>query len=310
MYPNVIIAGTNKAGTTSLFRYLADHPEVCASRIKEVRYFSQRPDPLAPEALSQYEAYFSACRDERVRLEASPNYLAGGSDIAGKIYQLLPDVRLIFVLREPVERLVSSFRRGKSRRVPAFEGMDLQEYLDALGGAVPGSEHAIALNEVNYEPLLSDFLAVFPSQQIQVCFFDELKIDSRALVKNICAFLNLEPDFYDNYNFQVENRTRNVRFAGLQRLAYRANLLAEPLFNRLPALRDGVRTVYYRINEDRATQSGNGLVDDAALRERLAPDMNKLSILLESTFPDIELPDWLELEQPTNMNTEVLVEPN
>ena len=84
MLPNVVIAGAPKCGTTSLFAWLADHPDVCGSNVKEARYFLDPDDPLFDEisnfrdhGLAGYEAYFTDCEERKAQvvLEATPVYL-------------------------------------------------------------------------------------------------------------------------------------------------------------------------------------------------------------------------------------------
>ena len=95
---NTIIAGINKAGTTSLFRYLGDHSEVCVSTKKEIEFFNTIQDH-SNVAIDKYESYFSHCNEDiKIRLEASPSYLHGGGEVAHLIKSYLDDVRLIFVL--------------------------------------------------------------------------------------------------------------------------------------------------------------------------------------------------------------------
>jgi len=292
LYPNLIIAGTNKSGTTSLFRYLSAHPDVCASAIKEVRHFTGRANPLSPECLQKYAAQFSRCGDALLRLEASPDYLSGGRDVATAIHQLLPDVKLVFILREPAARLVSGYRRRKSRDDAGLKDLDLQGYLDRLTsqheqGAMPGD-----IRSVCYAELLRDWLAVFPSQQVTVRFFDDLQRDSREFVKEICKFAGIDACFYDDYEFSIENRTRAVRFRAVHKLVHRMNMTAEPLFNRMPAVRKVLRGTYNALNV-----SGKPRDDETAdlgpLRALLAEDRQQLQALLADAYPGLDLPDWV-----------------
>ena len=75
--PNLVIAGVSRAGTTSLFRYLAQHPDVGTSDVKELRYFSavRHGQPLEP--LDMYAAHFKACT-QAFAVEATPGYFYGG----------------------------------------------------------------------------------------------------------------------------------------------------------------------------------------------------------------------------------------
>ena len=110
--PNFIIAGAPKAGTGSLRNYLQQHPEIFMTARKDPRFFSYtgQQDRLQfpVTTLAEYEALFSAVRDEKALGEATANYL--WSKVApGMIRETLPEVRLIFSLREPAQRAFSIY---------------------------------------------------------------------------------------------------------------------------------------------------------------------------------------------------------
>jgi len=118
--PFLIIGGTQRAGTTTLYKYLSDHPNVCASSIKETRFFLDKDYPL-PSAdrfngtnLDAYGKFFAHCTDlTKIRVEATPDYLY--SDTALKIADLLPRAKMIFILRDQVERMVSWYKYAIQR---------------------------------------------------------------------------------------------------------------------------------------------------------------------------------------------------
>lgn len=291
MFPNLIIAGTNKAGTTSLFRYLSDHPEVCGSRVKEVRHFTRNADALAPERLAEYEDQFSSCGNSRIRLEASPDYLSGGRSVASAIRQVVPETKLIFILREPVGRLISGYLRRKSREEERLKGVDVQAYLDSLVEGIDQQAKEDILS-VKYAPLIESYLDVFPADQIAVRFFDDLKDDSSAFVKDICEFLEIDPYFYTDYKFRIENRTRSIRFSALQRLAHRGNMACEPLLNRWPVIRRGLRTAYNLINETGGSEL-QAKTELRPVRSMLEPDLLRLRETIGNHYPGLRLPVWL-----------------
>src|SRR3954452_21837040 len=109
--PNLGIAGVSKGGTTSLFRYLAQHHDICPSEVKEVRYF----EPLRyGEALASIETYarrFEHCAGRRYRMEGTPSYFGGGRSVASAVRETLgDDARVLVCLREPVRRCWSWYQ--------------------------------------------------------------------------------------------------------------------------------------------------------------------------------------------------------
>lgn len=76
-YKHAVIAGVNKCGTTSVFRYLADHPEVCGSSIKELRFFLQESYDESKSTIEEYRSHFASIKSGDVLLEASPSYFRG-----------------------------------------------------------------------------------------------------------------------------------------------------------------------------------------------------------------------------------------
>ena len=79
--PNLIIVGLGKAGTTSLFWYLSQHSDVCASTVKEPGYFLPAAEGLELPPIGQYASYFKECGRERYRMEASPQYFHGARPV-------------------------------------------------------------------------------------------------------------------------------------------------------------------------------------------------------------------------------------
>src|SRR3954463_13629169 len=92
--PNLVIAGVAKAGTTSLFNYLAQHPDICASDVKETRYFEPLRYGEVLPPIESYTAHFRHRQGERYALEATPTYFYGGRDVPPGIRVTLPPGRV------------------------------------------------------------------------------------------------------------------------------------------------------------------------------------------------------------------------
>ncbi|HSQ38521.1 MAG TPA: sulfotransferase, partial [Anaerolineales bacterium] len=119
------MAGTEKSGTTSVYQYLGAHPDVAPSGRKETDYFRSP----SPHSQSAYEALFPGAEPGMLRMEASPGYLAESHLAAPAIASLIPDAKLLFILRDPIDRLLSSFEFHKSRFfIP--EDLSFDAYID------------------------------------------------------------------------------------------------------------------------------------------------------------------------------------
>lgn len=98
MLPNFIIPEAQKSGTTALRIYLAQHPEVYIVN-KEIHFFNKNFD----KGIEWYEQFFKAWKGEKAIGEKTPDYLYDGHT-PQRIYEVTPDVKLIFVLRNPIDK--------------------------------------------------------------------------------------------------------------------------------------------------------------------------------------------------------------
>jgi hypothetical protein len=302
--PSLILGGTHKAGTTSLFRYLADHPNVCASSKKEVYFFFRYRDSVNEEAIEHYSSYFSHCADDTsIRIEASPGYLKGGITTAQLIKSILPDVKLIFILREPVERLYSLFNSEQGGSDAYARGIAFDDFVDQVLATMQSKEtrqstphlnkRVEALKEGCYAQFIEAYLEGFEPENICILFFDDLSCDAQGVVKKVCEFVNISSRFYDNYNFTVENRTRFYRFYILQNAAFKLNTHLEPTLNRFPRLRRQLRAVYNLLNEKNQALTPMSRHAKEMVSDYYVPHNIKLRKLLLDTWPGIHLPVWL-----------------
>ena len=205
--PNFLIIGAAKAGTTSLYRYLEQHPDVFMSELKEPRFFALENDPLDyhgpndPSAHCEYktlEAYttlFSGVAHETAIGEASTLYLYH-PDAAGRIRHYVPDMKLIAVLRHPVEQAYSNF---------VFLRRDGREPSEDFREAVGLEEHRV--KQLRWGPLwhytgrgfygeqLERYFALFDRSQIRVILYENLRRDPVAVCQEIFGFLGITQDF-------------------------------------------------------------------------------------------------------------------
>ncbi len=267
--PNLIIAGASKAGTTSLYYYLAQHPEVCPSDIKELRYFVPLRHGRSVAPVQSYAAHFSHCGQTRYAMEATPEYFYGGSTIARAMHKTCGDVRVVVSLRSPEERCWSWFRFVRSRtRIP--KEMSFEEYLDRCerlhrAGTDGDADNAAfgGLGGGCYDTYLDSWVAEFGAN-FQLVFFDDLVDRRDDTLKDLCAWLDIDTSVVDCFDYSVENKTEQYHSRRLQEAAVAFNRRHEGFFARHREAKRSLRRAYYMLNRSRADLT----MSDVA-RERL-----------------------------------------
>jgi hypothetical protein len=196
--PNLFIIGAAKAGTTALYKYLAQHPQVFLSRVKEPMFFS-REDYYA-KGLNWYEAeYFEGAEDYPVRAEATPHYLYWSEKVAPRIKEVYGErpVKFIVSFRDPVSRAYSWYwnmvREGR-------EDLDFDEALQVEEGRLEQNRYELYQRGSmmygysagsRYASLLQPYLELFSPENFFFVFQDDLKFRVSNTCKEIFEFLGI-----------------------------------------------------------------------------------------------------------------------
>ena len=252
--PNLVIVGVSKAGTTSLFHYLRQHPDICASDVKELRYLTplRRGEPLAP--LAGYASHFAACGDQRYAMEATPGYYFGGAPLAYGLRRISPQAHALLSLRQPADRCWSWFQFVKSRtRIP--KDMTFTDYLDrceelheqGTDGDVD-NQPFWGLGGGCYATWLDAWVAEL-GDRLRVVFFDDVAGDPRGSVTGICDWLGIDTAVVAGFTFSVTNKTEQYRNRLIQKGAVVVNRSGERFFHRHPTAKRLLRRAYYSANK-------------------------------------------------------------
>lgn len=267
--PNLVIAGASKSGTTSLFYYLAQHPDICPSEIKELRYFVPLRHRQPVEPVETYAAHFGHCGMTRYAMEATPEYFYGGRTIARALHQTCPDVRVIVSLRSPAERCWSWFRFVRSRsRIP--KQMSFEEYLDHCEhlhrAGTDGEAQNSAFGGLGggcYDTYLGSWVAEF-GEDLRLLFFDDV-VDARTkTVQDLCEWLDIDGSVAGGFDYSVENKTEQYHSRQVQQAAVAFNRRHEVFFARHRRAKRSLRRAYYLLN-----RSEPDLTISPVARERL-----------------------------------------
>jgi Sulfotransferase domain len=199
LLPNFLIIGAAKCGTTSLHYYLSRHPQTFMSERKELMYFNR---PYTPERRAWYERQF---RDAPVRGEATPGYTVypHRTGVAKRIHSLLPEVKLIYLVRDPLERIVSAWvqRYSTGDRRPFEDWM--KDYDRPENFLVCASRYATQIEQ---------YLEFFPPSRIHVVDHHELLTARRQTLREVFRFLEIDEDF-DSPDFDQRQNDRSGKYA-------------------------------------------------------------------------------------------------
>jgi hypothetical protein len=291
--PDFFIVGASKCGTTAMYDYLKQHPDIFMSPEKEPMYFC--PD-LVSHRRSEEEylkLFFGAGQEKRVG-EASSAYLYS-KHAAREIKNFSPTARIIIMLRNPVEMLHARHAQLYYHCIEDIE--DFSEALNAeqdrKDGRRPAKgghsvEHLFYRETAKYAEQIRRYQEIFPADRIKIIVFDDFKSDPARVYRETCHFLDVNAEFKPE--FVIANANKRIRSRFLQELLEipgpRLRKLGRPLTPR--SLRHKVMNQLRHLN---STTKPRGPLDPIlrrALQEELAPEVMQLSELLNR-----DLSHWL-----------------
>jgi hypothetical protein len=205
--PDFIIIGTQKSGTTSLHTYLGEHPKLLKSYEKEVHFFDGGLDPAIDnykKGQAWYRAHFPYKRlgsDSKV-FEASPLYIFNPL-VPGRMADLIPQAKIIAILRNPTERAISHYFHETQR---GYESLPIMEAFVAeeqrLKSAMESKDyksysfvHHSYKSRSRYAEQLERYFKHFPRQQILILTSDEFFRDQNKVIRRVIDFVATDLDF-------------------------------------------------------------------------------------------------------------------
>ena len=248
-FPNFLIVGANKAGTTSIYYYCNQHPQILMSKIKEPMFFTasdkfknknvlknqvrSRTENLAnPKVITSLEDYqnlFFGGKNKIARGEASTSYLANPNKAIPKIKSLFPEMKIIACLRNPVERAFSCYcmyhSSGLEKR--SFD----QAILDEINGNVdniPQGQRYLKLGL--YYSSVKSYLQAFGEDQVLIVLFDNLKKYPLNFMKNIFNFLQVDNTFIPSTEVQLNTSSHWLNSQKKPQMSKRAAQICQDFF--------------------------------------------------------------------------------
>jgi hypothetical protein len=207
-WPNFFIIGAGKSGTTSLYHYVKQHPQVFMSPVKEPKYFALAGHPLdftgpgdariIPQTTTSVEAYLDLFKDaanKPVVGEASTIYLGGPEGTAQRVAEQVPSARIVAILRHPADRAYSAYmhlRRDGFETLESFQAALEAEPERVLNGYY---FHWHLRSRGYYATYLQSWYECFPREQIRIYLYEDLTSSPSRLLADLFRFLGVDDSF-------------------------------------------------------------------------------------------------------------------
>lgn len=240
----LIIAGQPKAGTTSLFNWLSGHPDICAARVKETRFFLDPGHP-APRSVSLgqhgLEAYFDffECCERPVLMEASPDYF--GCITPLKLPQLLPNTCAVIITRDPVDRLQSAFSYYRERgflpaRLSFDDWIKQQAHMEVANDTEVGFRALDLCRPTHLKRWRTSF-----GSRLLVIEFQDLKDNPCGVLLRVAAHIGIDAGYVSELDTTASNVSKKIRFPRIARVYYPAVTKISHAIGRRSLVRSALR---------------------------------------------------------------------
>ncbi|MGR9106202.1 MAG: sulfotransferase family protein [Gammaproteobacteria bacterium] len=243
---NFLGIGAQKAGTTWLYRHLANHPKIHFPQGKELHFWDWIQAGRRPEKVSWYIRLFEG-NDELIKGEITPDYAVLHEYYIERIHSLNPELRILFILRNPIERAWSAAQMGLTRLLMSREEASDKWFFDVFRSSA-------SLARGDYEATLRRWNRVFPRERFLILYYEDLILNPRNMLKETATHLGVDPAYFDNlpeaelrnrimpgagWHFETRSPLTAALFAELHQLyAYKINSLSLYLKKDLSAWLD------------------------------------------------------------------------
>jgi hypothetical protein len=265
--PDFLVIGAMKAGTTSLYHYLREHPQVFMPSTKEIMFFDDRHE--WHRGVDWYRGRFADAGDALAVGEASTSYTKypAADGVPERVASVLGSPRLIYVVRDPVERIRSHYLYNLTR------GTEWRPIEEAV------AREPAYLDVSRYAMQLERYLAFFRLEDILVFDAIELRTNRETTLRRVFEYLGVDPErvprTIDREFFRAQDRKLRPGYI----LALRRNPRVRALARKLPG---GIKATTFRLPQQEPDLERGGISDE--LRERivteLEPDVRRLRSLL------------------------------
>ena len=267
------IIGAMKSGTSTLCHLLSQHPNICFSSIKEPMFFTKRAD--WKDHIGEYHAFFNPTRQTKILGEGSTSYTKESPTetrrISEAIYQYNPEMKLIYLMRHPMERIISHWVHEYER------GRINCSLVDALHQYQP------LINTSRYHSQIKPYLDLFGPQRIHLLMFEDLVNFQHESLASVLEFLDLKaiaplPIAHRNRSYVQHNQ--HIKYDH-PNLAYRIiRRLAPNLWQKI--IQNDSRAIHHKPNIETDVQK--------RILEALQTEINEIEALISKDLSHWKYP--------------------
>jgi hypothetical protein len=297
--PNVVVLGVAKAGTTSLYHYFRQHPQVAVASVREPKflfYAGYLRNPVerslrnvTVRTQAQYEALFSGKGQFPARVDISPVYFAYPDQTILGIKQYVPEAKLIVIYRQPVDRAYSAYvmhvREGQEPIRDFVKAVEVEEAFLPR----PEGRRRNYLGGSWYAARTRKYLDAFPRDQMHFLLYDDFVSDPAGFMRSIYHILGVEPDALPEKMIR-HNAGAWPKYSALHRLLALRSRLPQGLRTMIPS---GIRQRAFSVI--RAASYGAPPTLDPGLRKELTGRFRADILELQSLIGR-DLSSWLKGE--------------
>ncbi|NES01953.1 MAG: sulfotransferase [Okeania sp. SIO2F4] len=194
--PTFLVVGIEKAGTTSIYQYLNQHPQVYMSPVKETNFlerdwenFQGKPNSKRIDTWEKYSNLFSNVQDEIAIGEVSPNYLFHYKSSSERIIKYVPDVKIIAILRNPVDRAYSDYLMHLRDSINVEKVRSLTEQVQFR------ADTSFTLKKGFYYTPVKYYFDTFGKERVKIYLYNDLSENSSAMMQDMYQFIGVNSDF-------------------------------------------------------------------------------------------------------------------
>ena len=274
--PNLIIGGAPKCGTSSLYFWLAKHPEVFASKTKETFFFSDKKNRFnkycncIDHSINDYSKFFQQAKNEKIRFEATAAYLYSKNALSNFL-KFKHSPKIIFILREPSAQIYSHYKMEKYRTKKT--NLNFEEYVKLKK----------IDNYVQYAKHLKRWLSKYPNHLIKVLIFEDFIKHKQERMIEISKFLKIQEDFYNDFDFQHRNESVAIRWSFFHHIS----LAIQPIIPH--KIQELLLPLYMKINSRGKVKENE---EDRFLLEKLKLKYLPIRKDILKLYPELPLAYW------------------